>query len=178
MASSVYRIKQSTSTKKPIERKIVGAITLADASAASISTDGSCNYVPMQQPIRESGWTIAPPAWINENAMKELFSYKSITERDHKMLCEQEKVITYLLKELTEVKKELSEVKSKLSFSEEQELWQQSNKNVDILESIFNTGDLHIHTAEQALFELGGILKDCNKGGKNSVNLVKSVRGD
>lgn len=82
------------------------------------------------------------------------------------------------LGEIGTLKIENYRLKTRISNLKERELWQQSDKNVDMLEQIYNTSNIKVETSEQALSELGGILKDCKKGGENSVVLVRSVRGE
>jgi hypothetical protein len=80
------------------------------------------------------------------------------------------------LGEIGTLKTENYRLKTQFSNLKEQELWQQSDRNVDMLEQIYKTSNVKVETSEQALSELRGILKDCKKGGENSVMLVRSVR--
>ena len=140
--------------------------------------DPSGNY-PSPESIAEGGWRITPPPWLNPNVIADIVTLKSQIEKDHAMLLDHEKIITLLLNERGEMRKEIQELKLQLSQKQQVEnLWKESDASADLLERVFNTRDIKIKNAKEALSGLGARLKYCKKDGIDSVTLVRSVRGE
>ena len=181
-ASPMLKLKSSKAPKSPLDCTVIPS--KKELVSHPEKTDASGNYISEQEALAE-GWKVTPPPWLSKRVISEIVTFKSLYEKDHKLVLEHEKVITHLLNENIEMKKEIQELKSQqlsnkpdLDKQKMDILHKKSHESADLLERIFMTNDIEIGTAEQALSELGGILKDCKKEGKNSVLLVRSVRGD
>jgi hypothetical protein len=99
---------------------------------------------------------------------------------------EHEEVIAYLSIEKTRDRNEINELKRDIALlkshssdiKKTDDLWIESRINAQSIRLAFHLEKETESTAEEALSELGGILKDCRKEGIDSVTLVRSIRGD
>lgn len=143
------------------------------------------NVFPIVQgypsPYREfpRGWQgiegVTP--WSKPIPREEIESLKVKIEKLTKIVQYQEGVIVGLQTQNRKILQEIGDLKQIIQSKKMIEnLWDISDKNIKIIEEIFDLDEIVVEHPQNAISELKGILKDCIEEGIDSVEIVRSLR--
>jgi len=170
MASPILDFKPRR--KRP---KICKVVSSKKEDFPKSDTTTNDDYITPQSSLEE-GWKVVPPMWLNKNVISDIVTFKSLVERDHKLLIEHEEVITYLLKEHSEMREEIQILKSQSNSQQESDEWGVSKQNARFLEDLFNLPKTTRKSVEDILNELDGCLRSYSDPENDVLDDIQSIR--
>ena len=183
MASAIISPAKGKLIIPIVKGKPQRACPVADASLQSDKLENFQDYYTSPQSSVEEAWKITPPPWLNKKVISEIVTFKSLYEKDHKLLFEHEKIITFLLSDRAEMKREIQELRSenqvsKMDYSFE-DLQKMSDENMREIKIALDLPDINDGLSlKDRLQKLDGFLKSYSKDNVNSVDLIREMRED
>jgi len=174
MPSGIITSKPRKILIPPTNRRTVLTPSQREVPSQSEKTESVQDYYISPQSSLEEGWKITPPPWLNKNVISEIVTFKSLFEKDHKLVLEHESVITYLLNERAEMKKEIQELKSQ--NLQKMDDWGESQNNSKLIREIFNLPKTKKRSVDEILHDMDGCLKDYSYPQGDILEDIRSIR--